>query len=73
MRASHEPQLGGHLFDAIVAHPGCGLVVAFDDDHAVANAGLALTATLTERLGVEAVVDELVDLGDRPGAPPARP
>jgi hypothetical protein len=36
--------------------------------HAVANAGLALTATLTERLGVETVVDELVDLGDRPGA-----
>ena len=30
--------------------------------------GLALTATLAERLGVEAVVDELVDLGDRPGA-----
>jgi hypothetical protein len=67
LRASHEPQLGGHLFDAIVAHPS-GLVVAFDDDHAVANAGLALTATLTERLGVETVVDELVDLGDRPGA-----
>jgi hypothetical protein len=66
LRASHEPQLGGHLFDAIVAHPS-GLVVAFDDDHAVANAGLALTATLTERLGVETVVDELVDLGDRPG------
>jgi hypothetical protein len=50
------------------SHTPSGLVVAFDDDHAVANAGLALTATLTERLGVEAVVDELVDLGDRPGA-----
>jgi hypothetical protein len=43
------------------------LVVDFDDDHAVANAGLVLPATLAERLGVEAVVDELVDLGDRPG------
>ena len=44
------------------------LVVAFDDGHAVANAGLLLPATLAERLGIEAVVDELVDLGDRPGA-----
>ena len=50
------------------SHTPSGLVVAFDDDHAVANAGLALTATLTEWLGVEALVDELVDLGDRPGA-----
>src|SRR5512133_3615742 len=49
------------------SHTPRALVVAFDDDHAVANAGLALTATLAERLGVEAVVDELVDLGDRPG------
>jgi hypothetical protein len=40
----------------------------FDDDHAVANAGLLLPATLAERLGIEAVVDQLVDLGDRPGA-----
>jgi hypothetical protein len=66
LRACHEPQLGGHLFDAIVAYPSA-LVVAFDDHHAVANAGLALTATLAERLGVEAVVDELVSLGERPG------
>jgi hypothetical protein len=43
------------------------LVVAFDDDQAVANAGLLLPATLAERLGIEAVVDQLVDLGDRPG------
>jgi hypothetical protein len=43
------------------------LVVGFDDEHAVANAGLLLTATLTERLGIEALADELVDLGDRPG------
>ena len=46
------------------SHTPSALVVAFDDHHAVANAGLALTATLAERLGVEAVVDELVDLGD---------
>jgi Transposase DDE domain group 1 len=45
--------------------------ITFDDDHAVANAGLLLTATLAERLGLEALVDEILDLGDRPGA--ARP
>ena len=42
--------------------------VIFDDDHAVANAGLVLTASLAERLGVEAVADELIRLGERPGA-----
>jgi hypothetical protein len=42
--------------------------VAFDDDHAVANAGLLLPATLAERLGIEAAVDRLVTLGERPGA-----
>jgi len=41
--------------------------VAFDDDHAVANAGLLLPATLAQRLDIEAVIDQLVDLGDRPG------
>ncbi|MDP9341379.1 MAG: IS1380 family transposase [Actinomycetota bacterium] len=45
--------------------------ITFDDDHAVANAGLVLTATLGARLGLEALVDETVDLGQRPGA--ARP
>jgi Transposase DDE domain group 1 len=50
------------------SHSLTGLGVAFDDDHAVANAGLLLPATLTERIGIEAVIDELVDLGDRPGA-----
>jgi hypothetical protein len=45
--------------------------VAFDDERAVASAGLLLPATLAERLGIEQVTDELVGLGDRPGA--ARP
>ena len=45
--------------------------VAFDDQRAVASAGLLLPATLAERLGIEQLTDELVDLGDRPGA--ARP
>jgi hypothetical protein len=39
------------------SHSLNSLVVGFDDDHAVANAGLVLPATLAERLGIEAVVD----------------
>ena len=42
--------------------------VAFDDEHAVANAGLLLPATLAERLGIEQAADTLVVLGNRPGA-----
>jgi hypothetical protein len=49
------------------SHSPDRLVVAFDDTHAAANAGLLLPATLAERLGIEAVVDQLVDLGERPG------
>ena len=44
------------------------LAVAFDDDHAVANAGLLLPATLVQRLGIQQLADELIDLGNRPGA-----
>jgi hypothetical protein len=47
------------------------LALAFDDERAVANAGLVLAGTLASRLGIEQVVDETVDLGQRPGA--ARP
>ena len=42
--------------------------VIFDDDHAVANAGLLLTATLADRLGIIELANDLIDLGDRPGA-----
>jgi Transposase DDE domain group 1 len=42
--------------------------VAFDDERAVANAGLLLPATLVERLGIEQAADELIGLGERPGA-----
>jgi hypothetical protein len=45
-----------------------GVTVVFDDERAVADAGVVLPATLAARLGVEALVDEAVDLGDRPGA-----
>jgi hypothetical protein len=55
-------------FSMSSSHSPDRLAVAFDDVHAVANAGLLLPATLAERLGIEAVVDRLVDLGDRPGA-----
>lgn len=44
------------------------LRVEFDDERAVANAGLLLPATVAARLGIERLVDETVDLGDRPGA-----
>lgn len=43
-------------------------VVVFDDERAVANAGVMLPALLAGRLGLEALVGECVDLGDRPGA-----
>ncbi|HVX33064.1 MAG TPA: IS1380 family transposase [Solirubrobacterales bacterium] len=42
--------------------------VVFDDERAVANAGVVLPATLAARLGLEALVEECVDLGERPGA-----
>ena len=44
---------------------------AFDEERAVANAGLLLPATLVARLGLEQAADQLIDLGERPGA--ARP
>jgi hypothetical protein len=53
------------------SHSPDSLAVAFDDQHAVANAGLLLTATLGDRLGIQILADQLVDLGRRPGA--ARP
>jgi hypothetical protein len=53
MRACHSP-------DAIA--------VTFDDDHAVADAGLVLTATLAEGLLLRELLDTHVDLGDTPGA-----
>ena len=44
-----------------------GVAVAFDDERAVADAGIVLCATLAQRLGIEALVDHTVDLGERPG------
>ncbi len=45
--------------------------VEFDDERLIANAGLVLVATLSRRLGIEQMVDKMVDLGQRAGA--ARP
>jgi hypothetical protein len=39
----------------------------FDDEHLVANAGLLLVATLMQRLGLEQLLREKVDLGAVPG------
>lgn len=47
------------------------VAVDFDDERLVANAGVLLTGTLIERLGLERLVDQTVELRDRPGA--ARP
>jgi hypothetical protein len=43
-------------------------IVVFDDERAVANAGVLLPATLAGRLGIEALVNDTVGLGDREGA-----
>jgi hypothetical protein len=45
-----------------------GARVVFDDERVVANAGVMLPALLADRLGIEALVEETVDLGDRAGA-----
>jgi len=48
---------------------GCDrLRVRFDDERAVANAGIVLPTLLAQRLGLEAIVDARVDLGERSGA-----
>jgi hypothetical protein len=43
-------------------------VVDLDDARAVANAGVMLPALFARRLGLQELVEECVDLGDRPGA-----
>ena len=46
-----------------------GVVVEFDDDRVVCDAGVMLVATLAQRLGVEALAQQVVRLRrDRPGA-----
>ncbi len=45
-----------------------GIDVAFDDERAVSDAGALLAGTLAGRLGIEALVERTVCLGERPGA-----
>jgi hypothetical protein len=46
-----------------------GVAVCFDDERVVSDAGIALVATLAQRLGIEGLVDRFVRLRrDRPGA-----
>src|SRR5256885_4555798 len=46
-----------------------GVQVRFDDERVVSDAGIALAATLAQRLGIEALVDRFVRLRpERPGA-----
>jgi hypothetical protein len=42
--------------------------VVFDDERVVVNAGIVLVVVLGRRLGIEALVDAAVRLGERPGA-----
>jgi len=50
------------------SHSPDQISVTFDDDHAVADAGLILAASLAEGLGLRELFDTHVDLGDAPGA-----
>ncbi len=49
------------------SHSPTRLAVTFDDDRAVAGAGLALVATLSNKLGTYGLANQVIDLGDRPG------
>lgn len=51
----------------MVKHELDDIVVVFDDDRSVADAGVLVAATLARRLGVEALVNDCVDLGRRAG------
>ena len=48
-------------------HTPSDLSVMFDDDHAVANAGLVLAGVVSEKLGLEALCDEMISLAPFPG------
>jgi hypothetical protein len=50
-----------------VSHSPSRLSVMFDNDHAVADAGLALVCVLSETLGLEVLAEELVDVHPFPG------
>src|SRR5437763_1716555 len=49
------------------SHSLDGIAVTFDDEHAVAGAGLILPATLAQHLGLRQLLVDHVDLGDAAG------
>lgn len=51
-----------------VSHTLDRVQVAFDEERLVANGGLLLPATLAQHLGVQDLIDNLVDLGGVPGS-----
>ena len=50
-----------------VSRNAARLSVMFDDDHAVADAGLALVGVLSEKLGLFQLAEEVVNVGPFPG------
>ena len=48
-------------------HNPSRLSVAFDDDHSVANAGLALVGVLSEKLGLQQLAEEAISIAPFPG------
>jgi UDP-N-acetylmuramyl pentapeptide synthase len=56
-----------NTFSMPTLHTPSPLSVAFDDDHAVANAGLALAGLLSEKLGLEELCEEMIELAPVPG------
>ncbi len=62
----HSPTQEG-IFSMRSSHTLDSMAVTFDDEHAVAAAGLVLTATVAQHLGLEKIIDGCVDLADRPG------
>ena len=48
-------------------HNPSRMSVAFDDDHAVANSGLALVGLLSEKLGLQQLAEETISIAPFPG------
>jgi hypothetical protein len=65
-KASRSAQFGA-TFSMSSSHSLDSVVVTFDDDRLVANAGLIAPATLAQHLGLRELFDEHVQLGDAPG------
>jgi len=70
MAARHtKPRPEGTFSTDSSCHSLDRVSVTFDDDHAVAHAGLIAPAPLAQHLGLRELFDRLVDLSDAPGRP----